>query len=188
MSDTQTSQKAVAGKPEEKPTVKMEPPPSWAIELSKRVAEGFASVEARLDTVETNVTILVDDKRSVNDRLSRIETWKENEVNTRLSANSERVRGESSVNLKQDQVIAEVLTKVNALADKPDTTELVIGEIKSAAKTPLGQKVIGAVVGVTLLGLGVASLSLQAKMAQLEAKPAPPTVVVVSAMPDGGTR
>jgi hypothetical protein len=134
MSDTQPSQRAIALKPDEKPTVEMAPPPAWAVELSKRVVDGFASVEARLDTVETNVTILVDDKRSVNDRLSRIETWKENEVNARLSANSERVRGESSVNLKQDAVISTLVTDVAAVKEAQATAATERAETAAAVK------------------------------------------------------
>lgn len=114
MSDTKESM------PAQPKTVELEKPPAWAIALSEKVVQGFASVEARLETVEMNVEVLVDDKKTVNERLSRIEAWKENEVTSRLSANSARVKEESQVNLKQDAALSQVITRVDAVEKKVD--------------------------------------------------------------------
>lgn len=183
MSDTKESM------PAQPKTVELEKPPAWAIALSEKVVNGFASVEARLDTVETNVSVLVDDKKTVNERLSRIEAWKENEVNARLNANSERVKGESQVNLKQDAAIAEILTKVRELEQRPDTSALVLAEVKALAAKPAVQKIGAALLPVLMLAISLIGIRLQMQVSDLEKKPAtvqPAPTVYLPAPVDGG--
>ena len=43
------------GKPPEKPTVKMEQVPDWAVKLSMDVKTGFATVDAKIDEVKADV-------------------------------------------------------------------------------------------------------------------------------------
>lgn len=193
MSDTQSSMSAV--KPAEKPTVQMEKAPEWAIYINDQMRKGFERVDKRqdaqderLDKIEQQVAISADTYKDHNKRITSLEILREQDEK-RAEKASQRIGHESSANLKQDAVIAEVLNKVNAINDKPDTADLVIAEIKDAAKTPMGQKLIGAAAGVALLVLGLVSVSLQAKMAQLEAKPMPaPTVVVQLPAHDGGVQ
>lgn len=201
MSETKPSQAAV--RPEEKPTVAMPPPPSWAIDvmsnvgdLKKVIADGFQAVDSRLTTIEGNQTLQGGQVLDIGRRMTEVER-RVGGIEERQNTNSARVGRESDVNMKQDAAIAEVLTKVTALAARPDSTALVLDEIKSAAKTPLGQKLIGAVAGIALLGMGFVSLTLQAKMARLETKPETvqpaPTVYVpvptpMAVIADGGAK
>lgn len=120
--------------PAQPTTVEFEKPPSWAIALSEKVAQGFASVDARLGTVEQNVTILVDDKKTVNERLSRIETWKENEVTTRLNASSIRVQSVTEDTTKHDVAIANLTTKLVTIEEKTDAQTLILTEILNGGK------------------------------------------------------
>ncbi len=79
----------------------------------------------------------------MNERLSRIETWKENEVTARLNANSERVKGESQVNLEQDAAIATIITEVRALTTKTDVQTAMLTKAGAIFKDP---RVIAALV------------------------------------------
>lgn len=194
MSTTKPSQEAV--RPDAKKTVDMEPPPAWAISMSEKMVQGFAGVDTRLTTIEANQSLQGGQVLDIGRRITAVEA-RVGGIEERQNTNSARVGRESDVNLKQDAVIAEVLTKVNAIASKPDTTDRLIAEVKDAAKTPLGQKLIGAAVGVALLGMGVVSMTLQAKMAKLEAKPETvqpaPTVYVpvptpMAVITDGGAK
>lgn len=160
MSETKPSVPAV--RPPEPKTVRdLEIPPPWAIALSEKVIDGFAGVDARLDGVESNVSILVDDKKTMNERLSRIESWRDSEVTARLNANSERVRGESHTNLKQDAVISQVVTRLDAVeanqtkaADERASTAEDVKAIKNA--------VVGVVTNKKVILVGKALFTLAA--------------------------
>jgi hypothetical protein len=125
MSDTKESMPV-----QPKTTVQLEAPPPWAIEMSKRMADGFAGLDDRLDAVEQNVKILADDKRVANDRLSRLETWRDNEVNSRLNTNSERAKSVTENDAKQDAAIGTLVADVATL--KTDVAELkkTLGDVK----------------------------------------------------------
>lgn len=172
-----------------KTTVEMQAPPEWAINLTKKVVDGFASVDNRLDAVEANVSALVDDKRITNERLSRIENWKEKEVEKRLDANSERVKESSKVDLKHEAAIAAIKEEVEKLAARPDTGAQVLAAVTKLGQTTTGKRLLGAATPVLLLAITLLGLLLQAQITKLQAAPAPaPTVVYVPTPADGGAR
>ncbi len=184
MSETKESMRT----PLEKPTVDMAPPPAWAIEMSERMARGFDDTNARLAGIETTVDTLVDDKQVSNQRLARIEV-RMDKLEDRADQSSIRARSESDVNLKQDGAIAQILTTVEEIKAKPDTAAVVLKEVKGLAKTPTGQKLVGAVVTVLLLALTFLAASLQRKVDALEERPATvqpaPTVYLPAPAPAG---
>ena len=161
-------------------TVQMQAPPDWAISLSEKVSQVFSVVNVvndRLDTIETNQDLQGATVRDLQQRMTLMET--------RQATNSERVRGASEVDLKHDAAIASLHEKVDAIAAKPDTTALVIAEIKAASGTPRGQKVIAALFGLLMLAISAIGVKLQAAVTKLEEKPAPP-VYVLPAAADAG--
>lgn len=167
-----------------KTTTELQAPPDWAINLTQKVVSGFAEVDKRLDAIETNVDLQGNTMRDLQQRATAHDA-RITAVETRQSTNSERVRETSKVDLVHDAAIAEIRTTVQALADRPDTTEQIIAAVKDGARTPTGQKIVG-VLGVVLVSaLTLLGLVLQAQVAKLQA-PAPPTVVYVTA--DGGAK
>lgn len=194
MGETKPSQAAV--KPEEKPTVQMGAAPQWGLAILDKVAEGFSKVDTRLTTIEANQALQGGQVLDIGRRMTAIES-RVGGLEGRAESHSLRVGRESDVNLKQDAVLAEVLTKVNAIEAKPDTTDRLITEVKDAAKTPMGQKIVGAALTVLLLALTLLAFKLQAQVNHLESKPetvqAAPTVYVpvptpMAVIADAGAR
>lgn len=95
--------------PEQPATVQLPKVPEWAIELTKSVKEGFARVEERLDNVETNLDLQGATVRDVAKRMTSLEE-RTNVLENARTKNSERAKGESAVNLKQDAAIANIIT------------------------------------------------------------------------------
>jgi hypothetical protein len=89
------------------------------------------------------------------------------------------IAGVRTMTSDQNEEIGKVKATVTELAERPDSAEIVIAEIKAASGTPLGQKLIGAVAGVVLLVLGLVGLELKAKIATIEERTANPPAVVV---------
>ena len=174
MGDTKESMPSVRApeRPAEKPTVKFEPPPDWAIALSQKLETGFDKVNERLDKVEGNqelqgdtVRILAKQVAMHVDQIASLSGLQE-----RHSTVSIRTKAISEDNLKQDAAIAMLITKVDrvdtALAENTATTT----EIKTAlaANTATTEAVQKAVSGflkehpqlVTgLVGLVMAAIS-----------------------------
>lgn len=174
---------------ETKTTTELQAPPEWAIGLKREIVDGFRDVTSRLDQVEANVSALVDDKRITNDRLSRIEAWKENEVMKRLDATSDRVRETSQADIAHDAAIAAIKVEVEKLAARPDTGAQVLAAVEALGSKPLVKRVTSAAVPVLLLAISVIGVMLQTKLAKLqESPPSPPTIVYVPAAADGGAR
>lgn len=171
---------------ETKTTVELQAPPDWAIALSQKVVDGFAGVDKRLDAIETNVDLQGNTMRDVQQRMTSQEN-RMNELERRQATQSERVRETSKADLSHDAAIAEIRTTVQALADRPDTTEQILAAVEKGAKTPLGQKVVGALGVALVAGLTLLGLMLQAQVTKLQA-PVQPTVVYVPAAVDGGAR
>ena len=147
-------------KPPEKPTLKLESPPDWAIALSEKVDTGFRGLRADIHLVANDVGI-------VRDRVVILEKWKL-ESEERTQKHSGGLARASEVDAKHDAAIASLHEKVDAIAAKPDTTALIISEVKSAAGTPTGQKVIGAIVSVLLIALTLLGASLKTQLDHIE--------------------
>lgn len=109
-------------KPAEKPTVKMNPPPDWAIALSTKVVDGFNEVRADLETVKA-------EGQRTNLRLTRQEV-RMDDVETRLANNSMRAKQSSSVDLDHEAKIADVIVETNALKKAiHDTNALAVSAV-----------------------------------------------------------
>jgi hypothetical protein len=152
MSETQPSQSAV--RPEEKPTVEMAPPPAWAIDLAKRVNEGFSLVDNRLAKVEAelkaDIQLVANDLSVVKDRV-RLAERRLDDADERAKSNSIRVKSESEANLKQDGAISELVTKVDGL-EKTQAAQLAILErLDKVAANPVVRRTAYAI-ATALLG------------------------------------
>lgn len=147
-----------------------------------------AELTEKVDMLSVNVENLQHDAKDTRLRLGRMERELD-EVKDRQANNSVRVKGESEVNLKQDAVIAEILTKVTALEQRPDTSKAVLDKLTEIGKTPTGQKIVGALVTVLLLSLALLAAKLQSQVDAIEKKPAtvqPAPTVYLPAPADGG--
>lgn len=182
-----------AEKPPEKPTVEIPKVPDWAIALTEKVTQGFAKVEERFDRIEPTVETLVEDSKTSNLRMTRLEV-RMDQQEERAKTQSLRVRGVSETDLKHDAAIADILTKVEAIAAKPDAADVVIAEMKEMAKRPAVQKLGAALVPVLLTAIGLLGLKLQQQVTKLEEKPVvvqpvqPAPTVYVTVPADGGAK
>lgn len=106
---------------------------------------------------------------------------------------------EGEIATLEGQVIAaraEIKTaveKIDALAARPETAQVVIAAMKDAAEKPAVQRLGTAMAGLLLVAIAVLTASLQQRMAHLEEKPATvqpaPTVYIpLPVGPDGGAK
>jgi hypothetical protein len=66
---------------------------------------------------------------------------------------------------------------VSEIHAKPDTAALVLTEMQKAAKTPMGQKLMGAAAGIVFLVISLIGLELKAKVQKLEETTNKPQVI-----------
>lgn len=176
----------------EKPTVKMEPPPDWAIALSTKVVDGFSEVRADLETVKA-------EGQRTNLRLTRQEV-RMDDVETRLANNSMRAKQSTGVDMDHEAKLglalaslAEEKAKREALeataATKEDITKAlekatdaqtkaIIGAVDAFAARPLVKRVTSVAVPVLMLAIAVIGLKLQASLSRLQAPPQQQSTVV----------
>lgn len=141
-------------------TVQMQAPPDWAVALAEKVESGFRGVRADIHLLDNSVG-------AVKERLIVLEKWK-TETEERTQKHSGGLARASEVDAAHDAAIASLHEKVDALAAKPDTTAVIVAEIKDAAKTPTGQKIIGGAVSVLLLVLAILGAKLQSQLDHIE--------------------
>lgn len=143
-------------KPPEKPTVKFEAPPKWAQDGFERVHSGIAGMEARvntrLDDQDKKLDHCISGLKTLN---SEMEDLKKDHhefkgaTNARFDAGSMRVKAITLRDDEQDKKLSEM------------TESQVTKLVRDAAKTPLGQKVIQAIVGLVLLATAMGYAWLQ---------------------------
>lgn len=154
----------MADEPKKQPTtVQMSAPPDWAIALSEKVETGFRGVRADIHLLDNSVG-------AVKERIIVLETWKK-ETEERTQKHSGGLARASQVDAEHDAAIAEIKQKVDELASRPDSTAVILGAVKDAAKTPTGQKVLGALVTLLLLAMGYATVQLEQAVKRIEAVP-----------------
>lgn len=172
-----------------KTTVEMQAPPDWAIQLTKKVVDGFAEVDKRLDAIETNVDIQANTMRDLQQRVTAQDA-RLSAIDERVAKASLRVTQTSEADLSHESAIAEIRTEVRKLAERPDTGAQVLAAVDKLAEKPLVRRVGTVLVPVLMAAISLIGLQLQAKVSDLQAKQAPaqpPTIVVVSAPhADGG--
>lgn len=98
--------------PPQPSTVKLEAPPAWAIEMSQRVQDGFAKIQAAIDG-------LIESDRNHGERLMRSEKRQDDFEEWRARA-SERAKQPSAVDLEQSAAIASAKVAHEALAKTVD--------------------------------------------------------------------
>ena len=143
--------------PKQPTTTQMPAVPDWAIEIKMAVTEGISSlredvseVKGKVGKLEGDVTLLVANGQTANDRLSRMEYWRDR-VEERLHRNSDRARTTSQVDLGHDAAIAEVKTDLAAVKEDVGAALVILKELAKIQAHPLVRKIA---YGVGLLIVG----------------------------------
>lgn len=146
-------------KPPEKPTVELAAPPAWAIDLTMNMKAGFAAVNGRLDTMETNLDLQGDTVRDVAKRMTAVE-MRQTSYEERAGKNSLSVKKESANNLEQDAAIAavkvetaEIKAAVEALTTKQDLQTEILTDIKRAGAQVIANPTVRKI--ASLLGTAI---------------------------------
>ncbi len=159
-------------KPPEKPTVKFDAPPKWAQEGFTRIHEGIVAVETRintrldeqdgkLDTCITGLRTVTNEVERHNDELRKLHQW-QGGMEERVNSHSMRAKTESQHDDAQDTKLQELENRLTIAAEKAaaahaaateSSMRAIFAEMKDAAKTPNGQRVVQVLVGV-LIALG----------------------------------
>lgn len=112
-----------ADKPPERPTAKLDQTEilkGLVKNLTDSMATGFAKMEAKIDEGFSDFQ----------KRMTRVEAWKD-EVDARMNRSSERVRGQSEVDLAHEAKIAAEIQAREALAHKVETIDKNLTEVKT---------------------------------------------------------
>lgn len=110
-------------KPPERPTAKLDQTEilkGLVKKLTDSMATGFAKMEAKIDEGFSDFQ----------KRMTRVEAWKD-EVDARMNRSSERVRGQSEVDLAHEAKIAAEIQAREALAHKVETIDKNLTEVKT---------------------------------------------------------
>lgn len=174
-------------------------------DLAKNVREGFAHVNATLDT-------LVEDAKITNQRLGLVER-RQDDFDSRLVRNSERARGSSEIDKAQAAQLAQERSAREELAKKVDTLEakatnleakaatletktdaqtVILKKVDTALDSPTVKRIGQSLAGFVLVAILAATAWLNARMSNVQTKveeraPAPTvTVVPLFLSPDAG--
>ena len=138
-----------AEKPEEKPTVKFAEVPTWAVELTRSVKTGFATLGA-------DIALVSNDLGAVKGRVALLETHR-NDMDARANRTSARVQQASDVDLEQAAQLAHERTAREALAAevaaiKAETTTQtqLLSQLLKLTEKPV-VKLIATAVGTAIL-------------------------------------
>lgn len=145
-------------KPQEKETVKFEPPPKWAQEGFTRIHEGIAAVETRintrldeqdgkLDKCISGLNTVTNEVERHNDELRKLHEWKGG-MEERVGSHSMRAKQESQHDDVQDVKLQELENRITAATES--SMRVLITEMKDVAKTPTGQRVLQVLVGLLI--------------------------------------
>lgn len=134
---------------EQPATVQLPAVPPWAIELTTSVKSGFAAVNGRLDTMETNQEIQGDTVRDLAKRMTSQEE-RVNAFDARASLNSIKVRSVSESDVAQEAKIADVMVWREKVETRFDTVDTKLGGLESsqAKQTEMITTVHSTVTGV----------------------------------------
>lgn len=113
-------------KPPERPTAKLDQTEilkGLVKNLTDSMATGFAKMEAKIDEGFSDFQ----------KRMTRVEAWKD-EVDARMNRSSERVRGQSEVDLAHEAKIAAEIQAREALARDLAATKADVAEVKAETK------------------------------------------------------
>lgn len=135
----------------------------------------FDKVDGRLDNMERTDNLIKGEVQLLGSRVGQLETRVSRIDSDHAATKRGSIEGDeaqhaalvSAMKIHGDAVAA-IAAKVDTLADRPDAAETIIAEVKSAAKTPTGQKVIGGLVSVLLLVLAILGAKLQSQLDHIE--------------------
>lgn len=170
-------------------------------DLAKNVKEGFAHVNATLDT-------LVEDAKITNQRLGLVER-RQDDFDARLVRNSERARGSSEIDKEQAAQLAQERAAREDLAKKVDTLEtkatnlevkaatletktdaqtVILKKVDAALDSPTAKRLGQAFAGLALAAVLAATAYLNVRMSSVQTKveeraPTPTVTVVPVFMP-----
>lgn len=133
-----------------KTTVEMQAPPDWAIALSEKVSQGFASVDSRLDALETNLDLQGGAVKDVGRRLTTLEE-RVGKIEDRQDTSSVRARSVTENDSKQDAAIAQLVTDVAELKETQKTQLAILQRLDKVAANPMVRRVAYAI-GLAILG------------------------------------
>lgn len=138
-------------KPPEKPTVKMETVPDWAVKLSMDVKTGFATVDAKIDEVKADVALWAGETKGLSERMLR-EERRTDEMFEWRARSSERAKTEeetrSKVDLEHQAQLVHIEERFKAITENQTAALL-----EKMAKTPQGQKLMNTLYMVVMLAL-----------------------------------
>lgn len=135
--------------PPEKKTVEFARPPDWAIALTEKVTTGFAAVESRLDTMETNIEIQGDSVKNIAGRMTSLEA-RVGRVEERQETNSVRAKSTTETDHQQDAAIAQILVDVQGLKETQTTQLAILHRLDAIAANPMVRRVAYAIGGAVL--------------------------------------
>ncbi len=115
--------------PPQPSTVQLPAVPAWAIELTRSVREGFAGVDARLDTIEANVELQGGTTRDVAKRMTGLEERVQH-IEERQHTTSVRIKEPSEHDLETQRDLA-----VEIVARKKLATDVEAIKADTAAQT-----------------------------------------------------
>ena len=171
-----------AVQPPEKATVlDLKAPPPWAIELTKKVSDGFRATEDHFDKQDETLARLANESVSAASRLGRVESTIADYgsrivvIEGRQDKTSMSVRGVSQSDDGQNMQIASLSVKVDELAGKAVETHAMLATITGLLDKPLVKK-IGYAFGALLLAALTAGTGY---LARGNVQPTPPTIIQV---------
>ena len=118
-----------------------EKPPAWAVALKDEIAQGFASVDSRLDGLETNLDIQGSSMKGLADRMGRVED-RLGKVEDRATRNSDRVKGESQHSVEQDAALTKVLLEVDGLKSATAAQTAILTRLETGASKVLANPLV----------------------------------------------
>jgi tetrahydromethanopterin S-methyltransferase subunit G len=138
----------------------------------------FDKVDGRLDNMERTDNLIKGEVQllgarvgSLESRVARIDS--DHAATKRTSIEGDEAQQAALVSAMDihGKALAAVAKRVDDIADRPDTAETIIAEVKQAAKTPTGQKVLGALVTLLLVFMGYLTVKMEQAVKRVEAAP-----------------
>lgn len=155
-------------------TVEMAPPPPWAIALGQKMESGFASINTRLDSLETSDKVQLNMGHDLQQRVTQL-TARVDSHEERLNTGSIRAKANSDIDEKHESAIAGLSKRVDvcseqimSLTAQSSATHALVGEAKTAAlnaaKHPLVQKLATALIMLALAWVAYATQRIQSRV------------------------
>lgn len=123
------------GQPPEKPTVKFEAPPDWAVKLTENVVNLREDVRTGREETKADFALLAGQFESLESDVRGMQSWRVR-IDDRLKSNSLRAQATSSVDLEQDAKLAQALMQLadeKARADRLEASAATKADVQRLA-------------------------------------------------------